>query len=92
VDEAEQHNLLMETAILGKQADMFLRSDVGQYLLARAEEKAKLYYEGLKKVSPWRTRRIKDLQNEIWKCESFRTWLVEAINEGRYAEEEMLER
>lgn len=92
MDQSEHKNLLMETAILGKQADMFVRSDVGQYLLARAEESCRLSYEGLKKVSPWRTRRIKDLQNEIWKCESFRKWLMDAINEGQYAEEEMLDR
>ncbi len=92
MDESEQRNLLMETAILGKQADMFLKSDVGQYLLARADERCQNAYKALKVVSPLRERRVRDLQAEIWKCESFRQWLVDAINEGQYAEEEMLER
>jgi hypothetical protein len=86
------NDLLMETAILGEQADLFIKSDVGQYLLARSEEKSRICYEALKKVSPWRTRRIRDLQNEIWKCESFHLWLRQAITEGHSAREEILDR
>jgi hypothetical protein len=92
MDESEQRNILMETAVLGKQAEMFVSSDIGKYLLARAEDKSRICYEQLKKVAPWRQKRIRDLQNEIWKCESFRQWLIEAINEGEFASEEMLER
>jgi hypothetical protein len=92
MDESDQRNILMETAILGKQAEMFVNSDIGKYLLARAEEKSRICYDQLKKVAPWRQKRIRDLQNEIWKCESFRTWILESINEGQFAQEEMLER
>jgi len=40
----------------------------------------------LQKVNPWRRRRILTLQNQVWRAESFVTWLRELVVSGRQAE------
>lgn len=82
----EDNRLLLETAVLGEQVRLFIESDVGKYVLARAEESGKLATEKLKRASVWRKRYILGLQNEIRWSEGFREWLIEAIREGKEAQ------
>ena len=72
-------------AILGKDAEEFLASDIGRIMLARAEEVEQEAMEALSKVSPWRRQRIAVLQADIWKARSFKQWLVELVVTGRQA-------
>ena len=76
---------LVETAIFGQQVEQFLSGDIGKYLVRRAETEAEHATEALKKVHPWRTRRIRELQNIIWVAEHVQKWLGEAILDGRQA-------
>ena len=77
---------LFETAILGHQAEAFVASDVGRYLIARAEYEAAEANAALKSVFPLRWRRIMQLQNEIYRAESVQRWLMDAITDGAAAE------
>ena len=70
---------------LGKDAEEFLASDVGRYMLARAEEQEREAMEALASVWPWRRRRITDLQAKLWRARSFREWMSEIIVQGRQA-------
>jgi hypothetical protein len=79
-------DLLYAEAILGKDAEEFMASDVGRYLLGRAEQEADEANDKLKRISPWRRRRITELQNEIWRAESVKGWLIEIIRAGEAAE------
>lgn len=72
-------------AILGKDAEDFLASDIGRIMLARAEEIEQEATEALATVSPWRRRRIAQLQADIWKARSFRQFLTELVITGRQA-------
>lgn len=72
-------------AILGKDAEEFLASDIGRIMLARAEEIEQEAIEQLSHISPWRRRRIAQLQAEIWKARSFKQFLTELVITGRQA-------
>lgn len=76
---------LYAEAALGKDAEEFLRSDLGRYMLARAEEEEREALEGLANVWPWRRRRIQQLQAQLWRARSFGGWLTEMVVIGRQA-------
>lgn len=77
---------LLAEAVLGKDAEEFLRSDLGRYLVGRARMEGRDAMEKLKNTSPWRRRRIQQLQNEIHRAESFEAWLIELVSSGKAAE------
>ena len=92
LDEEESKRQLIETAVLGRQVEDWLKTDIGQYLLARAEERGRIATEKLKVAHVWRKNHIRALQAEIWKCESFREWLNDAMTEGKLALDELEDR
>ncbi len=72
-------------AMIGKDAEEFLNTDLGRYMLARAEEEEGQALEALATVWPWRRRRITDLQAQLWRARSFKSWLAEMIMTGKQA-------
>jgi hypothetical protein len=76
---------LLAEAVVGRQAENFLNSDIGQALLAKAEMEARDAMDVLKKIAPDRQQEIRELQNRIWRADSFEGWLVELIQSGRQA-------
>lgn len=76
---------LVAEAILGKDAEEFLNTELGRYLVGRAELEANEATEQLKRVHPWRRRKITELQNKIWIAESFQGWLLEMVIAGKQA-------
>ena len=72
-------------AVLGKEIENVLGTEIGQYLIQCAEREASEAADELKTVWPWRTRRIRELQNRIWVAEHFQKWLGDAIVAGRQA-------
>ena len=79
-------NTLLAEAILGRDAEDFTKSELGRYLLGRASQEELEAMEKLATVAWWRHRRIRQLQNEIWRARSVRGWLAELISAGRTAE------
>lgn len=82
---------LLAEAIIGQDAEDFINSDIGQYLIGCAEQESLLAIDKLKTVYPWRRRRITELQNEIWRAESFKSWLAELVIKGRQAYQQLEE-
>jgi hypothetical protein len=72
----------VKSAVLGRQVEDFLESDIGKYLVGRAESEAWEALEELKRVSWWRGRRIQYLQNRVYVTERVQEWLGNAISEG----------
>jgi len=72
-------------AILGDEADKFMRSDLGKIVLGLAAQEAELAMDKLKTVDPANYKLIQGLQNEIWRAESIERWLRELIIEGDQA-------
>lgn len=78
--------ILLAQGALGKDAEDFLRSDIGRYLIGRARQEAMLALRELKTVWPWRRRRIQVLQNRVAWAESFEGWVRELVANGKLAE------
>lgn len=73
---------LLERAVFGKEVENFLHTRIGKYLVRRAEEEAEEATERLKHTAAWRTRRIRELQNQIQVAESVQQWLADAVMDG----------
>jgi hypothetical protein len=73
---------LMAEAILGDDAEKFLKTDLGKYLIESAEQETTEALHILKTVDPNDKVKITELQNKIWRAESFKDWLVGLINAG----------
>jgi hypothetical protein len=80
---------LYAEAILGKDAEEFIASDLGRYIIGRAEQEAADALDELKRCHPWRTRRIRELQNKVWRAESVQGWLAELVVRGRQAVQQL---
>lgn len=76
---------LYAEAMLGKDAEEFIGSDLGRYMIGRAEQEEREAVELLATVWPWRRRRITELQNRIWRARQFKGWLVELYQIGKQA-------
>jgi hypothetical protein len=79
-------DVLMAEAVLGRDAEEFLNTDIGRYIIGRCEQEIQEAQDQLSRVSPWRRRRIQQLQNEVWRAQSVKGWIAELIANGRAAE------
>lgn len=78
-DTDDAKKSLWETAILGRQIDEFLSSQIGKYLLERADK------EMLNAINALRDCSAEELlkhQSDLKRAESIRVWLMEAVQEG----------
>lgn len=73
---------LLDRAQFGKQVELFWSSRVGEYLRTRLHEVYTAAIQELKTVDPTDTKRIRELQNDIFKAESFEQWLSQAVMDG----------
>ena len=78
-------DIAIAEAVLGKDAEEFISSELGRYIIARIEEEKAEAISKLSTVSFWRKRRIQDLQNQIWRCDTFKSWLAETVIRGKQA-------
>lgn len=83
---------LIAQAVLGKEVESFMASDVGKYILARADEEYQSGVCVLKHCSAMDTMTIQEAQNKVWRAESLRQWLEEAVISGLKAHEILEER
>ena len=83
---ADAYETLLAQAVLGHEAREFLASDIGRYLLGRAEQDERAALERLATVPWWRRRRIIELQNHVYRARSVRNWLAELVIDGQQAE------
>lgn len=63
----------------GAEVEQFLKSNIGQYLLARSKQEILVALEKLKTVNPIDTLAIRDLQNTIQRNEGVESWLSDII-------------
>lgn len=82
-------DVLEAEAIIGDEADKFLRSDLGQTMLGLAKQEADAATLKLKTADPDDTKEIRNLQNMIWRAESFEEWLRSLAHNGEIAMQTM---
>lgn len=80
------NELHMAEAVLGRDAAEFLASDIGRFVVGRCDQERDEALSLLATVSPWRRNRIRQLQNQVWRAESMKAWLVGLVTAGRQAE------
>lgn len=78
-------NELFAEAMMGRDAEDFINSDIGKYIIGCAEQEEQEAMEQLKRVYPWRRKKITELQNKIWRAESIQSWLAELVIKGKQA-------
>jgi len=76
---------VVKQAVFGEVASNFIRSEMGVYLVKRAEDEVEKAVEELKRVNARDGKAVEDIQNRIWKAESFQQWLADAVIEGAEA-------
>lgn len=84
-----QEELLVQ-AELGIATEDFVASEIGRFLVGCARQEAQAALEQLKNVDATDVERIRVLQNQIWRAESFEAWLGELVNNGREAQGRLL--
>lgn len=84
-DRLLEENPLLRVAVFGEQIRDFLQTEIGDYLLKQAQHDADEAMNKLKNTSPWRRRRIQELQNDIRVAENFIHWLASAMQAGEQA-------
>lgn len=79
----------MAEAILGKDAEEFIASDLGRYVMGRAKQQADDATEALKEHDPFDSKGIAKLQLSIKQAEGFGDWIKELIVAGRVAKDNL---
>lgn len=84
----QQRELLAEVD-MGLAAEQFLRSKLGKYMVARAAHEAETAIDKLKIIDPNDVNGVRALQNDIWRGDSFATWITDLIRGGKTAEHQL---
>lgn len=90
-DLTQQGKELHRAIDFGFQVEAFLASNIGQYLIKRAEEKVTEATESLKRVCPDNPTQIRALQHNIQVGEDIQYWLADAIRAGYAAQDELID-
>jgi hypothetical protein len=78
----DPENPTVRTAVFGQVVQEFLKGEIGDFLIRRAESKLAALTERLKKIQPDKALEIAALQAEIRFLEGFEAWLGDAVREG----------
>jgi hypothetical protein len=89
--EALEDDPILRVAVFGRQVEIFLESDIGQYLLQCAQKDIDEATESLKKVDPFRPEEILKIQHKLQVAESVIGWLSDAVQAGTQANQTMRE-
>lgn len=87
-DYESEQDLLDNTVELGKEAEKFIQSKIGKYLIDKSNEEVEAALEGLIYVDSEDPKAIRVLQNQISIAKAIQQWLVQAVDEGIQAESE----
>ena len=82
-------NPLLKSIDFGFEVEAFLATDIGKYLVTRAEGEIEAAVDQLKHVSPENAAGIRALQHKIHVAEDIQYWLAEAIQSGLNAQQEL---
>lgn len=78
-------NELEAEAVMGDEAKRFLDGDLGKILKGIAEQEVKAAILEFEEVDLTNDKKIRDLQNRIWRASRFTGWLEELVERGEEA-------
>lgn len=76
---------------LGVQAREFVNSDLGRYIIGCAQQEIADAQDKLERISPWRRRRIQEVQNQAWRARTLLAWIRSLLVSGKAAEDAIQE-
>lgn len=80
-DNAEEHEMI-HRAVFGKQVEAFMNSDIGRYMVARANEQRISAQSAFLSVDPFDSHAVLEVQNKIIVADSIIGWLADAVGDG----------
>ena len=84
-----ENSPILQQIDLGFQVEAFLQSDIGRYLVQRAEAQVEESVEKLKRCDPENSTQIRAIQHDIQVAEAIQYWLAEAIQSGLNAQQQL---
>lgn len=88
-NDSEHDDVTMAEAKFGIEVERFLSSDIGRYLIGRAEGEEHEALQILAEVDPHDSNEIERQQNQIWRARSIQQWLVQAVQAGLMAQHQI---
>lgn len=85
---SEERELLHKVG-MSMEAEAFLGSNLGRYIVAQAEAERENAIKTLIEADPDDAKAIRDLQNRIWLADSMQFWLANLILDGKNAMHEL---
>lgn len=82
---------IVRDAVFGTQVEQFLSSDIGIYLMQRADDFAQDAIDSLTRADPEDAKVIRALQNKIHLADMIASWLKEAMAMGEQAQNHIRE-
>ena len=82
---------LVSIARTGIDAEAFAKSDIGRFLINKAQAEIEAEMAALVQAAPGDVALGTDIRNRIHVAQMFLTWLDEAIQVGRHAHEQLQE-
>lgn len=80
----------LRRAVFGRQVELFLQSEIGQYIQQCVDAEIQEATEKLCRVDPEDPKAIRTLQNKVAVAESIMGWLTDAIASGSQSHEALI--
>ena len=82
MNQLSETEILLDVAVLGERVDQFLKSDIGRYLLDQAEAEEQAGLQHLRVVNCNNPEEVRMAQNRVWRGETMKAWLKDAVSAG----------
>ena len=89
VELDDSTRLAIAEAQFGIEVEHFRASDVGRFILGRADSEIEFARDELEKVDPNDARAVQAVQNRVAVARLITGWLDEAVRNGRIAESQL---
>lgn len=76
---------LIAEAVIGDEAKNFIESDLGKTILGMIEQDIALATAKYREVDPTDSKTVRDIQNEVWRAETFKSYLLQLFQRGEQA-------
>lgn len=75
----------------GFDVEAFMKTDIGRYLTARANDEIEKALDALAEVNPEDPKAIRAIQNDLKCAQRFLSWMGEAVSVGENAQSTFIE-
>ena len=82
MNQPSETEILLDVAVLGERVDQFLKSDIGRYLLEQADAEEQAGLQQLRVVNCNDAEAVCLAQNMVWRGETMKAWLKDAVSAG----------